>query len=92
VVAHEYDTCDNTLKVVADLGLYNAAGVWAPEYVRAILNDVEYPVEVAGVRQLVYTFGGPGGPFIRCAAYHFGLAAGNAVGYVDNVILTQNEP
>lgn len=92
VVAHEYAFCDNVIKMVIDLSLFDAAGVWAPEYVRVILNHVEYPVTILGVPQLVDVTPGVAVPFIRCAAYHYGLAAGNAVGYVDNAILTQNEP
>jgi len=57
-------------------------------YRRFIFNDTEYDLRAHGVRStlLVAT------TYLEATIHHIGAAGFNAEGYVDNVILTQNEP
>ncbi len=72
--------CVNTMKMVFDLA--NRV------YVRAILNEVEYPVPNVPI------YVGPvaGVPFASVEFRHYGDGGTNPTGLVDCFIITQNEP
>lgn len=70
----------HTLKVVLDLD--------TNEYVRLIINDTLYPV--AGIA--CFTFGGPPGAEVIAGIQVFTAVASNQSNYVDDAIITQNEP
>ena len=58
------------------------------EYCRALLDDAEY--SLAGIP--IYSTPSVTDPIMFVAIYIFSTPGNNAVGYVDSVIVTQNEP
>lgn len=79
------DRCENTIKMVVDLS-YTATR--PQEFVRVILNNETR--NLAGI-PVVRTIVGLN-PHLTCTIRHGGLVASTPDGYVDNVIVTQNEP
>jgi len=71
---------DSTMKMVVDQTL--------GEYKRVIFNDLSLPL--MGVRCNTVPFVAP--PIMGVTVRHVSVNLQNAVGYVDNVIITQNEP
>ena len=72
----------HTFKFVVDATLAQ------PEYVRAILNDLTHPM--AGM--LVNNAGAGGFPVLTVYVRHVTNVASNDEAYLDNLIVTQNEP
>lgn len=80
-----YDTQGNpsyfdTIKLVADFVNY--------KYKRLTLNDTTYALSGIGLRWV----GGLGTPNLHASIELFSDGVGAAIGYVDSIILTQNEP
>lgn len=76
--------CQNTIKMVCNLS-YIATR--PQEFVRVILNN-QYR-NLTGIPVVRTLSGLP--PQLRCIIRHGGILAANPIGYVDNVIVTQNE-
>jgi len=73
-------TTFHTIKLVVDLTTL--------EYVRVLLNDIEAPLTgIAGA-----TIVSAADPLVECIVYNEGEALENHYIWVDNVIITQNEP
>ena len=71
---------DSTMKMVVDQTL--------GEYRRVIFNDLSLPL--MGVA--TWTWAVVAAPILGVTVRHVSVNLQNAVGYVDNVIVTQNEP
>lgn len=80
VYLHRDPTCFHTLKLVFDP--INRL------YVRALLNHQEWDLSTI----TPYTTAQAAGSYLLLLAQYQGDAETNAVGYVDNIILTQDEP
>lgn len=70
----------NPMKLVVDL-VHN-------EYNRALFTDSEYSLDGEGG----FFVAGASAPYLAIGAYAVGAAAGNYTVYLDDIILTQNEP
>ena len=72
--------CWHHIKLVVDFG--------AKEYVRLLLDDVEYNMAGLGLNGANFVLT----PFLQTSIYHEALAPTNApIVYIDDVIFTQNE-
>lgn len=80
VETYTSDYCFNTIKLVVDF--------MTNTYVRVIVNDQSF--DLTGLAVWTYAFAGS--PILDCFAYVDGVAATNAVYYIDDFIITQNEP
>lgn len=80
VILSQLDQPSNTLKFVVD--------ALTGKYVRCILNHVSYDLSAYEVRRV----GSTDRATLRAYVYHYAVALKNPVAYVDNVIVTQNEP
>jgi hypothetical protein len=70
----------HTLKMVYDMS--------AHEYVRLLLEDTEYPLTDIGV----HSAANAANPAISVLIYVYSSAGSNKYAYIDDVIVTQNEP
>ncbi|GAJ14669.1 unnamed protein product [marine sediment metagenome] len=80
VVLTQLDQPANTLKFVVD--------ALTGRYVRCILNDVLYDLSAYEA----WRVGSLARATMNAYVYHYGVAPKNPVAYIDNVIVTQNEP
>lgn len=106
--AVRYDHVNRVLEHYSLLTAYTpfATGVWGPEhaypsntiklvanfdtgfYVRVLMNDGLWNLPAVPIDSM----GLPGAANLRVRIYHYAVAGKNPVGYLDNVIVTQNEP
>ncbi len=77
--------CCNTVKMVFDTT--RVFGVYTGYYVRAIVNDIEYPLDI----HPIFFTAGAWVPLSSFEFYHYGTALKNPVVYLDCFIITQNE-
>jgi len=72
--------CEDTMKIVMDLARH--------EYIRCIFNNVRFDMRGMMARAV----GSVLSPSLNVDIWHYSVAANVSEGYVDNVIITQNEP
>ncbi len=77
---YEHDNLFHALKIVIDLD--------TEKWVRVMLNDVEYDVSAESIWKATNTTT----PYLFNRIQLYNNAAGNHYAYIDDVVLTQNEP
>lgn len=106
--AVRYDHVNRLLQHYSLIAGYTtfATGVWGPEhvypsntiklvanfdtgfYVRVLMNDGTWNLPAVPIDSMPL----PGAANLRVRIYHYATAGNNPIGYLDNVIVTQNEP
>jgi len=92
VDVHEYDWAFHTGKLVVDMGNVDAAGNPLPVYERFHFNEQSYSLRVPPPAREVDRVPVVAVDSFLIRVLHRAVALWNPEGYVDNVIVTQNEP